>query len=328
MFRIEDGRSSFWQWDLNQRLVVGENLCNEIHFSNKLNGSAMVCRVYKDETISVVDVPNILLQDSENVHVYAYVTDGNQKYTKRETWFTVNPRPKPADYVYTETELYTVEEMLEVALQAAKESGDFKGEKGDPAELSIATPETLGGVQPVAKTEDMTQSVGVDEIGGLWTLPGGGGSGGGDNAWKLIGRTTTEEEVTDVIITSETVMSELLVYYSVPPIAEDTGGNTYAMPVIINASGAVDYINTNIDIPKPSTKTHRRIWHIMPLGTIRQLWEAGTASPPSEVLGITEDANVMIRNAYENGGGLIGFRLRWNVNGVLPVGTYLEVWGR
>lgn len=34
--------------------------------------------------------------------------------------------------------------------------------------LPIASPEKLGGVKPVAKTEDMIQSVGVDAEGRLW----------------------------------------------------------------------------------------------------------------------------------------------------------------
>lgn len=191
----------------------------------------------------------------------------------------------------------------------------------------IATPETLGGVKPILKTEEMTQSVGVDETGGLWTTPSEGGGSGGDNAWKLIGRTTTEEEVTDVIIKSETVMSELLVYYSVPPIAEDTGGNTYAHPMVVKGNGDDD-INANINIPKPNTKTHRRTWHITPLGGIHQLSENSYASPPSSVMGLTENAMLAIRDAYENGGGLVGFHLRWNILGKFPVGTYLEVWGR
>lgn len=64
-----------------------------------------------------------------------------------------------------------------------------KGEKGDtgatgpqgPAgsidNLPIASPTQLGGVKPVAKTDEMTQAVGVDDAGGLWTMAGGGGSG-------------------------------------------------------------------------------------------------------------------------------------------------------
>ena len=43
--------------------------------------------------------------------------------------------------------------------------------------LPIASATQLGGVQPVAKTNDMTQAVGVDANGGLWALPGGGAHG-------------------------------------------------------------------------------------------------------------------------------------------------------
>ena len=46
--------------------------------------------------------------------------------------------------------------------------------------IPVATSTTLGGVKPVAKTSDMTQSVGVDANGALYTAPGGGGTGSGD----------------------------------------------------------------------------------------------------------------------------------------------------
>lgn len=78
-----------------------------------------------------------------------------------------------------------------------------KGEKGDtgatgpqgPAgsidNLPIASPTTLGGVMPAAKTGEMTQEVGVDETGGLWTMAVEGGSDGGDaTAWKFIRKVT------------------------------------------------------------------------------------------------------------------------------------------
>ena len=40
--------------------------------------------------------------------------------------------------------------------------------------LPIASPNTLGGVMPAAKTDEMTQEIGVDAEGRLWGLPGGG----------------------------------------------------------------------------------------------------------------------------------------------------------
>lgn len=45
--------------------------------------------------------------------------------------------------------------------------------------IPIANSTTLGGVMPVTKTDGMTQEVGVDSTGKLYTAPGGGGGGGG-----------------------------------------------------------------------------------------------------------------------------------------------------
>lgn len=44
--------------------------------------------------------------------------------------------------------------------------------------LPIASSTQLGGVQPAAKTDAMTQAVGVDAGGALWTAPGSGEGGG------------------------------------------------------------------------------------------------------------------------------------------------------
>lgn len=45
--------------------------------------------------------------------------------------------------------------------------------------LPIASSTVLGGVQPVSKTDAMTQSVGVDAAGALWVSPGSSGGGSG-----------------------------------------------------------------------------------------------------------------------------------------------------
>jgi hypothetical protein len=44
---------------------------------------------------------------------------------------------------------------------------DTKG--GSTYTLPVATQNTLGGVKPVAKTDEMINQVGVDELGGLWS---------------------------------------------------------------------------------------------------------------------------------------------------------------
>ena len=63
------------------------------------------------------------------------------------------------------------------------------GGNGSSYTLPIASSTQLGGVQPAAKTETMTQAVGVDAGGALWTAPGSGEGGGGYGesiGWKLI----------------------------------------------------------------------------------------------------------------------------------------------
>lgn len=83
-----------------------------------------------------------------------------------------------------------------------------KGEKGDtgatgpqgPAgsidNLPIASATQLGGVMPAAKTDEMTQAVGVDAQGGLWALPGGGDTIEPTLPALIVKHTLTEDEAT------------------------------------------------------------------------------------------------------------------------------------
>lgn len=73
------------------------------------------------------------------------------------------------------------------------------GPAGPSYTLPIASATQLGGVKPAAKTDEMTQAVGVDEAGGLWALPGGGASG---ETELLLADITTEEETNwvDILI--------------------------------------------------------------------------------------------------------------------------------
>ena len=63
---------------------------------------------------------------------------------------------------------------------AIKELKDNQGNSGDGSSytLPIATPTTLGGVKPITKTDKMTQEVGVDAEGKLYTCPIASGDSG------------------------------------------------------------------------------------------------------------------------------------------------------
>lgn len=77
--------------------------------------------------------------------------------------------------------------------------------------LPVATADTLGGVKPASVTEDMTQSVGVDADGALWTIPGGGS---GDVHTEILSF-TTEEEVTELILEIDESYRDILSKYKV-----------------------------------------------------------------------------------------------------------------
>lgn len=104
MFRIEDGRNLFFQWDIDRRIIISDPTVDNVHFCNRTDDCSLVVKVYEEDGKRLADVPNILLQESWPIHVYAYC---GSRYTKQEAIYKVNPRSKPADYVYTETEVAT-----------------------------------------------------------------------------------------------------------------------------------------------------------------------------------------------------------------------------
>lgn len=100
MFLIKDGRDQFYQWDIDRYITVADETVNEIHFCNGLDSCSLVVEVVD----GLAPVPNVILQNDFPIKVYAYCNDG---YTKVEKIFKVKARSKPADYVYTETEIKT-----------------------------------------------------------------------------------------------------------------------------------------------------------------------------------------------------------------------------
>ena len=101
MFTIYDGRAEFYQWDKDRKLIVKDSSIKEVHFCNKTEECSLVCDTYTENDLTLVNVPNILLQTAWKIRVYGYTGD----FTKYEECFKVNARSKPADYIYTETEI-------------------------------------------------------------------------------------------------------------------------------------------------------------------------------------------------------------------------------
>lgn len=96
-FHIADGAKDFFQWDLDRQMVVTDGNITELHFCNGTSDCSLVCQVVNGQAY----VPNIILQTAGKVRVYGYAQD----HTLVQKVYTILPRTRPADYVYTETEV-------------------------------------------------------------------------------------------------------------------------------------------------------------------------------------------------------------------------------
>lgn len=170
MFQIYDGRESFYQWDLDRKLIVEDDNIDYIHFSNNTNTNSLVCEVYEEDGKRLVNVPNILLQDNFRISVYAF----DDKHTKHCDTFNVIKRSKPGDYVYTEEEL-KIWDNLENRIVALENS------EGDDIDLSgYATEEYVNNA--IANIE----------------LPSAS-----HEEWELVNDITTTEEVAVITISTD-----------------------------------------------------------------------------------------------------------------------------
>ena len=155
----ETGKSYFYQWDTNQVLIVEDDPnCREVHFGYRDGSFARVCQIREEDGRRVVDIPNELLQKDRTFFVYPISNeeDGTQPPAQS---FVVLLRPKPDDYVYTQTEVQTYE-ALEERITALEENGG----------TGSGTIKTVNGVGPDESgniTIGIPEAVTDDHINGL-----------------------------------------------------------------------------------------------------------------------------------------------------------------
>lgn len=203
MLSLNDGRKELYQWDTGRTASVSID-CDIIHFSNLTYGEALAVQVKNGE----VEIPNQLLTSGSPVHCWAFVLDENGAYTKQEQTIDVIKRGKPSDYVYTQTEVVTIQSAVESALEQAKESGDFKGDKGDDGYTPVkgkdyfdgkdgADGKDGNGIESAVLNDDYTLTLTFDD-GTSYTTPnirGANGNPGVDGVGiASVHQTTTSTE--------------------------------------------------------------------------------------------------------------------------------------
>lgn len=124
-----DTINKFYQWDVDQKIVINlegcdENYLNnapEVHFCNSSRKEALVVRstVSNHDTITV-DVPNLLLQEAYPLLVYVYLTDANDSSSQKTILYSeipVRKRAMPSDYLYVENITRVTAEMIKKEIE-------------------------------------------------------------------------------------------------------------------------------------------------------------------------------------------------------------------
>lgn len=115
MIRIEGNKPALYQWDLNMRVILTNVPAGtEVHYSNvnyNMDENCITAVSYSENGCVYADIPNKLLQINGIILVYIYIQDEDKAWTEFKTEIVVLPRKKPANYVYTETEIKTFESL-------------------------------------------------------------------------------------------------------------------------------------------------------------------------------------------------------------------------
>lgn len=100
--------TSLRQWESGRQLQLNPNGNVEVtrlEMAHKDSTNALVVIPKEKDGIIVADIPNILLQGDQDIAVFAVNVSGDKTEVINECVLSVKKRPKPDDYVYTETEI-------------------------------------------------------------------------------------------------------------------------------------------------------------------------------------------------------------------------------
>lgn len=190
---LSNGQLKFWQWDSGQKVRVPENVPT-VHF--KFGQSAVELPV----TDRWVDVPDELLQTGKDILLWTYDED----HTLDAARIPVERRKKPADYIYTPTEIKTWE-SLDKRIEALEKGGGIagvhsvNGQSGDvtitAAGLGALTEDDLQSATNAA----LAQAKASGEFDGAPGAPGTPGAPGADGYSPTV---TVEQTDTGATITT------------------------------------------------------------------------------------------------------------------------------
>lgn len=116
MIELEGKRRFLYQWDLNKRVVMDSFLPGtNVEFSKRYDSkeSTLIVRAYKEDGHIYANVPNSLLQNEGYIRVIVMPSANDIDHQPVMKDIRCVRREKPADYVYTETEVLNYQSLEE-----------------------------------------------------------------------------------------------------------------------------------------------------------------------------------------------------------------------
>lgn len=161
LFKIYDGRNYFWQWDIGQKLIVLDDMVDEVHFSNRGMTHSICAEVYKEaDGTRVCDVPDVILMLPKNLVASAYDTDGFSDNTIKSVKFAVRQRPIPSNYISNQTG--QIEELVNRMVQLEEELASMRPSH---TTITLFANSWVGDISPfsqVISIENVTENSKVD----------------------------------------------------------------------------------------------------------------------------------------------------------------------
>lgn len=187
MITLIDG--DLYQWDTGRVVLVEPDsgyTIHEVHFTTKKMEFAYVVKTYDKDQATYASIPNILLQQYQDIICYEVRENDAGEESVSTTTFDVIKRNRPVDYVYTEPEKYTYKEIEERLTNLETEFEDLRASFAEVYE--IAENAQSASNNAVESVETLSSSVvksinniTPDENGNVDIETGTGGSGGGDS---------------------------------------------------------------------------------------------------------------------------------------------------
>lgn len=203
--------------------------------------------------------------------------------------------------------------------------------------LPIASATQLGGVMPAAKTDEMTQAVGVDEAGGLWTLPGGSGGTDGQAAELLIS-VTTEERVAAIMAEFNPAKYRKIMAIAKACGHADNGTAGYLQTIALrDSTGKYIKFVSPAKVAQEATLQYSR-WDIDLADGLAmcytsksanggESWASDNSGGSKGLQALKISTNELTGVALANGGGSAYENSDVNSSQTFEVGAYIEAWG-